>query len=414
MSTQTSSGAARISRFDRFEQDQRAEATAARHPLRRLDIAPVVFAHTANADPEFSVSYTLISRRGGNLRMADLSQESPAWEPFDAGVVADRLAPVATRETENKKRWLCSPGGVVIVGDRSTANYLMRKAQGSAGHQRLDRSLQLCDSLPASTRFVVLTEALERGYYPQNGVDAASLAAWARAFGLTRPTSGKTMLTLALKVYSGTGGNGHRDSSLPIDAPPALLSAMKNMARSESNMVRYAGASGLASDCSNFTSAAQIAGQWEFLNAADLLGRERAKLDGTVFTLVDTGGRKARIEGVCKARPGKKLLILDPQGWTRHFDRQSSSSGLSARKVHLEEVQMDVAGDRVAVLGGPLPREDGRTVQAMQAPFLPGFTGRSGARWTASPGRDGAVVPTWREVPLHVSLAGAPREGTAA
>src|SRR5699024_9469276 len=88
---------------------------------------------------------------------------------------------------------------------------LLRKAAAHADGKPLARSLTLADSLPASSRFVVLTEALARKFFLPEGMDETAITRWSGAFGYGTRRTFKTLTRLLALTMTGPGGldEGH-------------------------------------------------------------------------------------------------------------------------------------------------------------------------------------------------------------
>ncbi|MGC0250451.1 hypothetical protein [Pseudactinotalea sp. Z1748] len=408
MTTSTITPSRPTSRFERFEIDNRNRAAHAGRPLERLAIPSVMYPDTSRLDPGATVpSFTFVTRKGGKLVDRDPADDSSQWEPVDFPALAEKFLP--TRTVEEDGRWLTSIGGVIFTPDAPTTRYLIRRAAEAGSH--LGRALQLAAALPASTRLVELPKALSAKFFAPTGYDTEDLSDWARAFGIASPRSVSAARELAGTVYAGLGGTS--GVGLPAKKPERMGQIARQMATQESALMRYAGAGSLSHDCGRFDSVVGITSRWEFLTQTDTLGRHHAMLDGTVFPLSRLGRQRYRINGPFKVREGKNIVMLPLPG--EHADTAARNS------MSVDEISVD-ASDRFtlrATLGRSRDidnrfQESEEPVLFILAPFLPTYTGRAGVRWTTPAGAQDAPQSKWREVPLHVSLAGAPREGDVA
>lgn len=397
--------------FQTFENTLIAEATKAGRPVERLAIPSVPFpdspARTTHVTTPVMV---LVTRRSGRLRMSDLRGDVRARQAVTPEDVADVVLPkaVTTKVLDNGTEVpdMYDSGGVVVVPDRETASLLMLHARRS-DRPDLFRALTLSASLPGSSRFVVLTKALALKFVAPQGYDDESLSDWAEAFGMERPKSILNIPGLLARCYGGEGGG---DGIVIPDPDDGKLLGVPNVlrmvAQRESAMLRSAAYSGVSAECRQFGAATQVTNGWAFLLEADAVGRRRHRVDGTVADLEWLSGKRARILGPFKFREGQKLVALPG-------NRMVPDPSRSIYQVVVDTVTVSDDGSYVVELDsiGAEAREvlhSGEQVAFIRAPFLMGG-GRSGtSRWSAQP----AEASPWqsREVPLSVSLAGAPRE----
>lgn len=393
------------SRYQLFENQGRERAAAAGEPLERLAIPAVFYPATASLDQDAAVpAHTLITRKAGRLYTSDLTDPKARPEVIDFDSLVTRFLPTRTKEIGSK--WQVSVGGVIYTPDAATTNFLIRKA--SVAKSALGRGLELSRSLPASTRLVELPKALSTKFFMPTGNDGSDIDQWAGAFGLPKLTLLGKARTLASKLYVGTGGSQEPD--LPLAKPESMSKITRDMATQESALLRYAGAGTLSSDCGRFDSVVSISARWEFLTQTDELGREHAMLDGSVFTLRPAGRGKFSVQGPFRTREGKRVVMLPAAGVESSIDRDNTMT--------VDSVSVDDDGN-FTVAASHVGRgirdhlSGGGTAAFVQEPFMPAFTGRAGVRWTTPAGEGGGVRPMWRDVPLHISLASAPREDAA-
>src|SRR5699024_3826999 len=135
-----------------------------------------------NSDTAGKISYTLITRKGARLLAGDLTEGPSSLAPIVYEQASERFYSRVVGH-DAKGRAAYPAGGVVVVPDRSTANLLLRKTAKHQSGKPLARSLGLADSLPASSRFAVLTEALQRKFFLPANLDEEDITSWSGAFG---------------------------------------------------------------------------------------------------------------------------------------------------------------------------------------------------------------------------------------
>lgn len=410
MTAKTSRKTARTrpeSPYEAFEREKRELATEAGGPIARLAIGVVPFptAKSKNLMHSRCVTYTMVTRRAGRLWATDLLSDDREPEPLDPATLASRFLPQQHDHVNDDgsldRRW--DNGGVIIVPDRSTASFLARKAGQAGGGYALERALHLLMSLPTSSRLVILTEALGRKFYAPEGLDTGSLPSWLDALGLGRKVSPATVTAALARVRAAEGSS----FLPPLDDEDNRNSFLMNeIAAEETRLMRYAASGSLSADCSRYSSVNGIAAHYEYAVQTDALGREYAMLDGTVFRLRPAGRSKARIEGPFKVREGKSIVLVGPGGGTKH-GRQDSAV--------VESITVNDAGEYIATLasmGSEVSKAlaSGEEHLVITKPFLTMFSGRTGRRWTLAAGEEHSAPAVKRDVPLYVSLAGAPQE----
>lgn len=383
------------SRWERFENAGRDRATRAGRPVPRLAMPGALPMQAPSADGTHSGPpvVLLVTGRGGNLRVRELTtQEVGGPVDLDAAMLADRFLPAEDPTDTNRT----PEGGRIVVPDRATLRSLLDHLDPAAdGH--LMRAVEIASSLPASTRVVVLTEALDRKFFLPHGLDAGDLGAWASAFGLGKPRSVSNLPVLyRAACWADEGGT------------PGNVGEMA--ARDEARLMCGAAYTGVAQQCALFERADRVAAAHTFMAAADPLGRERARVDGTVFDVTWVEGNLVSVQGGFTAKEGKQLLGLPPECFPQMST--SASATLTLKEIRAEDggFVMEVQPNRV--MRAWLREQD--TVSVIASPYLFGGGGMPGPRWTVRPGHPEAPRKLVRDVPLSVSFAGAPVEGAAA
>lgn len=300
--------------------------------------------------------------------------------------------------------------GALVFPDAATAIEAKAhlSAERSEAGRAAARAIDLGMALASSRHVVVLPAALDRKFFAPSDTAVASFDGWRKAFELEGISAIDAARELYRKVITGPGGLAEDAEGLVVDepAPPTLRSA----ARAEAKMIESLQYTGVASECSRFGTATLVSGVWSFVQDSDPLRRDLSYLDGTVFpariiTVTDSHVY-ARITPPFKARIDKEVLVLpdDAPGDNRNNQR-----------LILEEIKANPAGDFVAHLRmverSPHRVSAGDTVDMMQAPFLAPPLRTTKTKWTSPPALDEQGQRRFREVPLSVSLAGAPQEG---
>lgn len=395
-----------LSRFAAFEQKWRRKARTTGEPIERLLMPAVLFPAISRQDPRYSTpAYRFVSRKNGRLLAADLLADRPRPTPLDFEALVEAFYSKNTTEGEKTAaQW--TPGGVIIVPDRPTADFLMRKAEHSEGAGPLASSLALADALPASTRFVVLTEALTRKFFLPTGLDEDRLEDWMEAFGMRRARTFANLRRLLVMVYRGRGGLSVEDHELP-ESEPAMSAVARPVAVNESYLMGTSRSRSLEGQCSQFSDVTAITNRWGFLVESDPLGRRMAELDGRVFTAeaTDTWNR-LRVTTPFVAREGKQVMVLPPDRIVSGRDLKDS--------LRVEAVSVEPNGQTYLSLSGigVLPPNVTQW-QFCQVPFMPSFMGSAGKRWTSQES-DASTSRPVRQVPLAITLAGAPTAATKA
>ncbi|MPV50048.1 hypothetical protein GCG21_08525 [Pseudactinotalea sp. HY160] len=395
------------SRFALFEQSWRRKARDQGSPIERLAMPSVLYPAISRPDPMFSgPDFLFVSRKGGKLYVSDLLVDRPHPVVADLARVAERFYSANT-EQDRDRRPKYTPGGVIVAPDRPTADFLVRKADRSEDAGTLASSLMLADALPASSRFVVLTEALARKFFLPAALDEDSLEDWMEAFGMRRTRTFANLRSLLLMVYRGPGGLDAQDRHLP-DAEPNMGSVSRPAAVSESYLMGASRGRSLEGQCSQFSTVTSITNRWDFLVNSDPLGRRAAELDGRVFTAQSgISPTTLQVTSPFVAREGKAIIAL-PQH--RPVGPRDLSDTLTVEEIAVSpdgttEIRINHRSAHVVAGGQP--------VQFIAAPFMPSYMGAPGKKWTARES-EGTVTAPVRQVPLAITLAGAPTAPVAA
>lgn len=300
--------------------------------------------------------------------------------------------------------------GALVFPDVATATEVkahLEQERSEAGRSAA-RAIDLGMALASSRHIVILPAALDRKFFAPAGMATDSFDEWRSAFSLDGLSAIDAAKALYRSVITGPGGLSESAETLVTDtqATPTLRKAV----RSEAKMIESLQYTGMASECSRFASATLISGVWSFIHATDPLRRELSSLDGTVFSARIIGNTAthvyARITPPFKAKIDKEFLVL--------VDDEAGDDKRNQRLI-LEEIKANPAGEFVAhfrkVQRSPQTAEVGETRELIQAPFLPTPMRTAKTKWTTPPSSSEQGERRFREVPLSVSLAGAPQEG---
>lgn len=284
-----------------------------------------------------------------------------------------------------------SGGTVPVLGDLGATTISLTSVA---------RQMRFTTTWPATSRLVVLADALARKYWLPAGLDTTNIEHWRRAFGMTSDVA--SLQTLVGMVTAANGG--------PSVTFRALLAAEAGALKS----IIYPGTGPAARA---FTSAEKVGEAWSATERTDPLLRHRCIVDGTVARVRLLHRNGSTISGSVsqpfRLREGEVLGMFD-----------DTSSEATARIVL---VSMGFTDTLVAEFGPVTSRGKQRrsatagafafmdsalaaheTVLVTNSPFLSSAPPWSSNRWTSKP--DPSESGIVRDVPLDVVLAGAPSD----
>lgn len=398
-------------RYERFVARQRQRASEAGRALPRLAVPSVATPALSISErwrTEGEVGFVYVWRRRGAWVWADLTQPDPApvHRMADQGVAALSTAVLPSRtDPQDPSCQVLVPGMVLVLPDRATARALADHARRGGAHD-LSRLITVTASLTSSSRVVVLTEALARKFWLPQEVSETDLTGICHAVGVGARTRLSAIRRLLLTCYrTGQGrawevGVGDQGLGTWHDTPVTLHRGT----REELRLAMWVGAGAPVQQSAQFAMVSAISAAWDHVTACDPLGREQARIDGTVFDVwLDPSSGDLCARGPMKLR-GDRGLVLCPDHPLG--DYQGDVVRLSGEQI----VMRDGVFRMRPVFGRGTPRDlaEGKVVAATQAPFLTGPPMVPGKRWFAEPGSPEGPPALRRDVPLSVSLSGAP------
>lgn len=355
---------------------RREDASRSGHPVTAL-AGPAVVPVRGGGGGGGAFAY--VQKRGSRVLISDLRSAGNTYR-----VDGERLVRTITGGDG-----AASESGVVIVPDVVTFRALRETVSRSRAARRLVDHLRALD---VSSHLVILTEALGRKFFLPSGADPDMVESWRSAFGL----SGQSAMNADRRLYGMltegfTGGPGQ--------------SAVVTAERAESHILQWLSASGLSAECARFSNSGTISAAWSFVQATDPARRDMSRLDGTVFrgrvVKVSGGSFFVQVTPPFKAKVGRSVVILPDD---RAGDPRSDVS------VTLVDVGVNAAGEFVAEFAtGKSHVRQGAMLDLMEKPFIPPVAWAAKSKWT-EPSPTSPLKPV-RDVPLAVSLAGAPQEG---
>lgn len=391
--------------LEAYDQAQREAALAAGEPIVRL-AGPAVAGLRYGYAPRGSV---LVWRERGLCVGADQMEVSRGRE---AAMVLARYLPKGDK-AEGERR--------AFFADRQTFNFALAKLSDLGGDGQLAqhdqraardsyRRMRFTAGLPISNRHVVLTDALARKYSAPTGVDRTSFAGWARAFGL-QPVSATP--DLMVDLIAKLGGD--------INAQPFVKTYLNAADSSESAGLAASGFASLSAAGTAFAYATRATTAAEAYLAIDRLRWERNALSGVLHTVSEStrpegvafDGRPAlfaELSDSFSIEPNREIITINPE------------LGRVAKLSLCDEIVLGGADDigRLGWFGGAgrgsgarsipdLSNGPGTRLLMYEAPYLAFGSMAGPKRWTKPASqRSGGSGATRRDVPLAVTIAGAP------
>lgn len=383
----------KASRLAVYDAERHTEATRHGHPTDRMAMASSPRRMSTSPDGSTAV---FVFRRDSKLVC---SQVGRALYP---------ATPDSLHHIMNNPGQVLAPVSAKVLTDLIEAmkQTLIRPATPEQDHKnrRTLRMLGFAQSVPVSSKVVVLVDAIARKLYPPEHAGTLTLHAWAKMLGVRISTDDPAQGMAVLL------GRCWQQSVTPFFAQsddPWLTIVKSEMTAEES--CEYGGSGNSAT---MFMACQAISGGWEAVTRIDPLLRRRCEASGDVVRVKITGqdgaAFLASVSGAARLKEGPCILtatdLLDAT--VDYVDLRSFMVGSSGLQVVLGRErrrtrQVNTAADKLlhAALG------DGRGLFLSGAPFLAAARKVYPAHWSGN-----AVKPeerVSRNVPLHVMLAGA-------
>jgi hypothetical protein len=301
-----------------------------------------------------------------------------------------------TLTPEKLAELLVEPEASVVVADLHTHARMMVMADNmpSSDFKALARRLRMSRGLPLSVKLPILTEALARRYWLQDGLNDSSLDDWAAAFGIRSPSQ-----ALRMRDLIDLASDGIRPASLKYGA------TVKAMEELEQKIIKNCEWSTLSNDCYVYGMLESATTRASGLKNLDPGLLEMHTIDGTVCKIVPMDLRHrtftSSVSSPFKLKEGKKSRITDGQEFAE-VTMESLRFGDGALHAVFTQPPARSAGPLMISRS----HNSGAPLYAMEDPFdLPGRALKN-KRWLGEPVKS----VTGRDVPLDVVLAGAPVE----
>jgi hypothetical protein len=291
---------------------------------------------------------------------------------------------------------LVEPLASTVVADLPTHARMMVMADNmpSTDYKALARRVRMSRGLPLSLKMPILTEALARRYWLQDGLDDASIKDWTDAFGIRGPSE-----AIRLRDLIDLASDGARPASL------GYVKAVTSMEVLEQKIMQNCAYSSLSTDCYVYQMLETATTRANALRTLDPGLLEMHTIDGQVCKIVPMDIRHDKftssVSSPFKLKEGTKSRLTDGQDFAQVMMESLRFGDGSLHAVFTQP------GARTA---GPLmisrAHNSGAPLYAMEDPFdLPGKALKN-KRWLGDP----VAAVTGRDVPLDVVLAGAPVE----
>jgi hypothetical protein len=282
---------------------------------------------------------------------------------------------------------------VTAVADRPTLDALQAigSTQPDEEYGSIAKRLKALNSLPASVRMPVLTEALAYRYWLPEGKDESSYADWAAAFNATGPT-----MSLSMRKLIELATDGRRSKALKYDK------VTDGLRKTETKLMDQCVWSNISSDVQVFGMLEGYSSRMSAMRTIDPGLLELHVLDGRVCRVRPMnethGDFSAAVSQPFKFKESRPLRITDGFGVaTTTLTELRYGSG----ELHAVFEQPSEGGS--AMVHGA-KRGTVRLYVAEDAPFMPGARTEK-RRWLSGPSVERVSD---RTVPLDVILAGAP------
>ena len=371
-------------------EERRSAAAAEGRPLLRL-AAPSVISPVDVSDTSVPIETLFVWLRAGKLCLATSTVDNVT---LTAGLVKDIIERV---------------GGRVVVTDRAALRQFLRTLDRLASPAGRTASMQLraCSRIDATTKLVVLADALDARFWMPEGRDCTDIKEWKRALGAPSGPAGiRSLLAAAETSHLGEKPLG------------VLTTAATSIRRLTGLVTRVADKKGSKGAIDGFLAAEKLGDAWGVLRAFDPIGRHEAVAEGTMSRIKVTGrDERSRVLAVmsqpCRMRTGN-VVLLDPHSdarlGTARLSQITYQAGLGLMGIFVPAPKVGKPGEIMGQAFAPMDRavrEVGELIigndPSIAAEANPTFAGAR-AMWDRS--ADQARPVSGRDVPLDVALAG--------
>lgn len=377
-----------------YDTARRKEAANGAGPTKRMTGPSVPVSAATRTDGSSSVLFWL----SHNKLVCSAGPTDPV-HPATAQIIGEAFTtvgviPVATDRLARARmlRTVEQSGGTVPVINDLGATTIALAA--------VARQMRFATTFAASSRLVVLADALARKYWLPAGLDTTNIEHWRRAFGMSADVA--SLQTLVGMVTAASGN--------PSVTFRALLAAEDGALKS----ITFPGTGPAARA---FTSAEKVGEAWSATERTDPLLRHRCIVEGTVARVRLLHRNGSTISGSVsqpfRLREGEVLGMFDDTSSENTARIVLVSMGFTDTLVAEFGPVTSQRKQRRSATAGAFAFMDSalaahETVLVTNSPYLSSAPPGGRNRWTGKP--DPAETPIARDVPLDVVLAGAPSE----
>lgn len=324
--------------------------------------------------------------------------------PFDPdGIIYRTGAGLTYKPTSEKARaldhatltmLLTDEEKVTVIADRPTFDALQSIAstQPDEEYGSIGKRLKALNSLPASMRMPVLTEALAYRYWLPEGKDEASYSDWAAAFNATRPT-----MSLSMQKLIELATDGSRSGALKYDT------VTNSLRKTETRLMDQCVWSNISSDVQVFGMVEGYSSKINALRTIDPGLLELHVLDGRVCRVKPMNEThwdfSAAVSQPFKLKENRPLRMTDGHGLA---DTTMTELRYGSGELHAVFEQPSGNGKGGAMVVNA--KRGARPLYIAEGTFDAGPARTEKRRWLSGPSVERV---SGRTVPLDVILAGA-------